>query len=114
MEKSKREKNPKLKMKPFKTIQENFAIIGISPKLLTQVYPVNWRIFTTLLRLGLGVSFVSMYVIIYANTFIEYTQSVFLGSAGALVFVILLCIIIKAKRLFEFIDCNDATINRSK
>lgn len=101
-------------MKPYKTIQENFAIIGINRKLLTQSYPFNWRIFITLLELTAGVGFVSMYVIKYANTFIEYTQSIFLGSAGTLVAILLLCIIIKAEKLFEFIDRNEIMINTRK
>lgn len=106
--------SPQSEMKPYKTIQENFAIIGINRKLLTQSYPFNWRIFITLLELTAGVGFVSMYVIKYANSFIEYTQSIFLGSAGTLVAILLLCIIIKAEKLFEFIDRNEIMINTRK
>lgn len=113
MANSKRE-HTQSKLKPFKTIQENFAIIGIKPELLAQSYPFNWRILITFAEIALGVGFVSMYVINYANTFIDYTQSIFLGSAGALVIVILLCIIIKVETLFEFIDRNDNIINISK
>lgn len=111
------EENQKInstKLKAFKTIQKNFAIIGINRELLKQSYPFNWRIFITLLELGLGVGFVSTYAIKYANTFIEYTQSTFLGSAGALVFVMLLFVIHKVEKLFEFIGRCDVAINTSK
>lgn len=101
-------------MKPFKTVLKNFATMGISPKLVTQSIPLNGKILMRLSALTAGVSFIGVYVIKEANTFVEYTQSTFLAAAGSLVILLLLILILKVEKLFEFINRCDSMLNTSK
>lgn len=55
------------KLKSFKTIQENFAVEGINPKLVTQSYPFNGKNFAGFLLLISGT--ISLYVYIFNYAF---------------------------------------------
>lgn len=85
-------------LKAFKTTQKNLAMMGISRKLATQSYPFNGRIF--------------MYY--YAQTFVEYTQCIFMGSAAMLTIFLLTVQIFKVKKLFEFINRCECMLNTRK
>lgn len=102
------------KMKAFKTVQKNFSLLGICPDLVNQSYPLNCKVITALLVIITGVSFVVTYVCNDAETFIDYTQSVFVAAAGSLVLFLLLILILKVKKLFEFISRCDLMLNTSK
>lgn len=106
--------NSKPKLIILKTVQEKLTLVGISPKLVTQSYPFDWKMLMTFLEIGVGLSFVGMYVSKYAETFIDYTQSVFLGAAGSLVVFILMVLVLKVKKLFEFFNRCNSIINTSK
>lgn len=97
----------------FKAIGKHFAMIGIIPKLVTQSYPINVKMFTVFLMPTLGVIFVGVYVVKYAESFVEYTQAIFMASAGCLVSFLLLAMILKVKKLYEFISCLEKMTNTS-
>lgn len=113
MENSKQGKSQP-KLKAFKTIQKNFAMIGISPKLAAQSYPLNARVSLGLLLGILGMTFICVYTFKDANTFFEYTQSVCQLSIGLLIFSALAILILKVEKLFEFIDRCDSILNAGK
>lgn len=104
------------KMVVFKTTQKNFALIGICPKQPAMQHPntFNWKLLVSFVALGIGVSFVSVYVFKYANTFAERTQALFILSAGSLVTFILLILALKAKKVFEFINRCGSVVNTSE
>lgn len=102
------------KLKVFETIQKKFAMAGISPKLVGQSYPFNGRILVCFLLFSSAFVFVYVYMFKYAETFSEYTQSVFLGAGAILFILLLLILILKVDKLFEFIDCCDIVFNKSK
>lgn len=101
-------------MKAFKTVQKYIATMGITPKLVTQTIPLNGQILMRLSALAVGVSFIGMYVVNEAKTFVEYTQSSFLAAAGSLVIFLLVILILKVEKLFEFINRCNNMLNTSK
>lgn len=111
LKKSHREQS---KLKAFKTIQKNFAMIGISAKLVTQSYPLNEKIFMGFLLFGSVTVFTSVYILNYAETFFEYTQSVYLACVAIFFTTELLISILKVDTLFEFMERADCMMNTSK
>lgn len=102
------------KLKAFKTVQKNFAMIGISPELLTQSYPLNGKILMSFLLIISGITFVCVYLFTEAKTFFEHTQSICNASIGLLIFFALAILILKVEKLFEFIDRCDSILNTRK
>lgn len=101
-------------MKSFKMVQKKFALLGITPELALQPYPFNLRVMMALSAIATGVTFVGIYVANEANTFGEYTQSVFVAAAGCLVLFLLMILVFKVEKIFEFINHCNFMINRSK
>lgn len=116
MEKSKDEKSKSQssKHKVFGIIQEHLAIIGIEPNLVEQSYPFNGKILFGFLLLGSSIYCTFVFIIYEAETFAEYTQSVYIGSNGVLNIFVLLIIILKIKRLYDFINDCDDLVNTSQ
>lgn len=101
-------------LKSFKTVQKAFAIIGIDRTLATQAYPFNWTILTGFLILGLAIISSSVYITNEAETFFNYTQSVYVVSIAILFSFLLLIQTVKVYQLFEYIDACDRLLNASK
>lgn len=99
------------KMEVFKTIRKNFVTVGISPKLATQAYPFNGKISMGFLILNLTLIFIFVYIFNDAKTFFEYTQSIYMASALILFIFVLLILISKVGKLFEFINNCDKILN---
>lgn len=102
------------KMKAFKTIQQNFAMAGINQKLLTQPYPLNWEILFSFFILTSFLISIGVNMCKSAKSFIEYTQSITVGSGVLLIIFALIILILEVKKLFEFIDRCDSMLNTSK
>lgn len=112
-----KQKNPQTKFQKmiiFKSIQENFTVVGISPTLVTQSYPLNGEILMCFSLLGMGMTFIFVYTFNYAETIVEYMQSINLGADGFLMTFAMGILVFKSKKLFEFIDRCDAIVNMSK
>lgn len=105
MENSNKLQSPKLKA--FETIQKNLASVGITPALASQSYPFNATIFYGFLKLGSAVYCTSIFIIFDAETFVEYTQSIYVDSLAMLIIFALLIVILKVERLFKYISGND-------
>lgn len=105
---------PQPKLKPFKAIQKNLAMAGISPKLATQSCPLNVKISERFLILGTTLTFSSVYIFNYAETFSEYIQSTYIATAVSVYTFALLALILKAGKFFEFIIHCEDMLNTSK
>lgn len=101
-------------MKSFKTVQKKFTLLGITPELAKQPYPLNLKVILALSVLTMALIFECIYIGSDASTFIDYTQSIFVAAAGFLVLFVLMILIFKVEKIFEFIDHCDFMINRSK
>lgn len=100
-------------IKAFKTIQKNFAMIGIGPKLVkTQSYPLKAKI--AIGSLISGCILESVYIFNDAETFSEYTQTIYGASAAIVLIFALVVLIAKVEKLFEFISQSNRLLNMSK
>lgn len=102
------------KLKVFQSIQKNFALMGISPKLVAQSYPFNVRIFAYFLSVMSGITLTCVYIFTDAKTVSEYMQTIYVASAGIFDVFTLLILILKVDQLFEFINRLDNVVNMSK
>lgn len=100
--------------KVFKNVLKNFAVLGISPKLTTQAYPINGKIMMGFVILGLAMYSILVFLIYDAKTFMEYTQTMYGFSLATLVFVALLNTLYKIENVFEFVNVTEKIFNTSK
>lgn len=116
MEDSKQEnQEPKLpQLEVFKTTLKKLAMMGITSALVQQPYPFDRKMLMPLLSLTIGVSFVSVYIVNYANTFVDYTRAFFMWAAAWLVIFLLIILIFKVKKLFEFVNRSGIIANASE
>ena len=118
MEKSNQTKSessmPKLKI--FKLIQKNFKVVGIEPSLVAQKYPINRKILVGFLMLSFSFIWNLMTILYEANTFVEYTQSIYTCSLAALIFLALVILLLNVTKMFNLIDgCSKfANLSESK
>lgn len=108
------EENPQLKLsrlEAFKVTREKYAMMGISPKLMTQSYPVNRTILSYFLILGTAITFISVYIFKYAESFFEFIQSIYIVSAAFLVVFALFFLIFQVEKFFEYINRCEAMLN---
>lgn len=92
------------KMKIFHTIQKAFGILGFSSNQSLHRYPFNGRIWMGFVVFGICLISYLYYLFNIANTFMEYTQSVYVTGAVILIGSSYIIILIKMKKLFQFID----------
>lgn len=102
------------KLQAFKSIRKNFALMGISPKLATQPFPLNGEIFMNFLVFCSWIIFICVYISNEEQTLFELTQSIYIGSVGFLVVLALLILIFKVEQLFEYINRTEDMLNMSK
>lgn len=102
---------PEFKLKAFELIPKKLATAGITASLTDQSYPLNGAILCGFLSFGSGIYFTTAYD---AETFAEYTHSVYVCSLFTLITFVLLILILKVKQLFEFIDRTDDLVNISE
>lgn len=109
------DERPKLpKIKAFQLIQKDFAMAGISPALLTQQYPFNGRILFGFLSLSFAFYCQLIFIFDDADTFAQYTQSVYVCSIAALISLALSILILKRDALYTFINAMEDIINVGK
>lgn len=104
--KQQKSSKPESKTKVLQLVQKNFAVLGIVPNLTTQPLPFNRRVELGFLILCLAIICHIKYTFYEASIFMEYTQSIFMSSLTLIVNFALFNLIVKVKKLFEFI--NDA------
>lgn len=106
--------NPKpklLKMRVFQLTQVHFAGAGITANLAIKSNRVNVKILNGFLIIGSSVACSLMYTFFEANTFAEYTQSIYAGSLAALIFTALAIIMFNVKKLFKLIKTCGRIVN---
>lgn len=106
---------PKLsKMKVFQLTQANFASAGIFANSTIKSQRFNMEIVKSFLIIGSSITCSLMYAFLEANTFAEYTQSIYSGSLAALIFFALVIIIFNVKKLFRLIKTCENIVNMSE
>lgn len=101
-------------LKALEIIRKNFAIISITPSLADQSYPFNGAILFGFLSLAAGIYCTSVFIIYEADTFAEYTQSIYMDSLLIFISIALLILMAKVGKLFEVINCCNDIVNTSE
>lgn len=112
-----KEENPKPKLpgiKIFQAIQKNFSAIGIAPNSVKQLRPFNVKILINLLTLCVAFIGMLLYIVIEANTFLQFTQSVYMCSTFVIVACAFLVLIFKLNELSKAITDSELIANTSK
>lgn len=87
-------------MEFFQIVQKNHAIIGICPNQTEASYK---RIKITFFLFGLSVLLSTVFLCREANTFLEYSNSLYVTTAVTMVTIIYAISIFKMSKLFEYI-----------
>ena len=99
-----------LKMKFFQVVQANFALLGIS----SNQSRCNEKSAITCLIFGLAITFGILYLFFKANTFLEYTMSIFVTSTLCGLWFDFLSMLIQKQRLFELISESEEFVEKSQ
>lgn len=116
MENSEKNRNqPKFpKMQILQLTRKKFATAGITKSLTTQAHPFNGGILIGFLTVNAALISSVLYLIYGAESFAEYTQSVYCASFAGLVIGNFTIIIFKANTLFEYIENCESLVNTSE
>lgn len=101
------------KIQIFESAQQYFAILGIIPALEAKSYPISWKVLMPFFAIMTSTIGVGVYVFNDAQSFIEHIQSTFMWCIGIALNFVLMIIVIKVDKLFEFIDRCDIIVNTS-
>lgn len=99
------------KKKILQSVLTNFAILGIQPDSVAQPCLLNGRILIGFCSLGLAMIGFLNYLIYEAETFIEYTQTVYIESAVVTMMFILMIIILNVEKIFKFMENCEQIVN---
>lgn len=102
------------KLKSFQNVRKKFEILGLGPDLAMQPYPFNRRLCMGFLLLGFINTFQLMYIFNEAETFAEYTQSIYFCSIFTDGIAQIIVSIFKVHTLYEFIDGTNVALNIGK
>lgn len=92
----------------FRTLKKNFSILGINLNAETQLNPFNANIRTTVFALGLGIISTLTYIFNEAQTFFQFSQSIYICCACTDAILILLTCIVHSNELCKlFKNCED-------
>lgn len=98
-------------MKLFQECQRNFAILGINSH---QRMSVNGRILITYLVFCVGLFAIAVYFIFEANTFQEYSNNAYIGTAMAIGVTVFTYIVLKTPELFKVIHNCEEVFEKSE
>lgn len=101
-------------MKIFRSIQENFAILGVNPNQLTKKNNINVKNLISLFFHGFIIIAYLLYLARIANSFREYTDGIFATSAVLVCGASMIIIVWKMPKLFKLIDKLENVINCSE
>lgn len=95
-------------MKFFQSNQQNLSILGIS----SIEKPFNRRMMKAYLIYGLSTISANLFLILEANSFSQYTNSVFVTTALAMILICFSMMVFKATELYQFMDdCEEMVVN---
>lgn len=100
-------------MKILQTVQNNLEILGISSIQSKQAF-CNGKVLLCLLLCGLLIVMNCVFLIDVAQSFKEYTDSIYITSVSVAVFSSLVFFIGKMSKLFEMIDSFEKIVDESK
>lgn len=101
-------------MKILLTAIQNFSALGVNLQQANRNHPFNCQSVLAFLVLSLSIISCGMFFFRLANTFIEYTYSIYGFSSMIVATAILLVILLKMRQFFETLDALEKAINKRK
>lgn len=101
-------------MKILQLLQTNLAGVGVHSDLPLQPYPFNKKILMNFLILLLFLICNSVFAIDEAESFGEYTQSIYVITCVTIVILTFVIIILNVKKLFQLINNGEKLVNTSE
>lgn len=116
MENSKEKKSqlPLPKIKILQIVQKNLTFIGIGPDSAMHLQSYIGKILIGLLLIGSGIFDLLIYIFTVAETFAEYTQSIYVCSVFILIALSLVITIFNLNNLYKTINDCECLINTSE
>lgn len=97
-------------MKLYQVIQENWAFLGIRRD---QPF-FNEKSIRTFLLYGFAINSASLFLFFNANTFLEYTQNIYVNCAVLVICAVFTITLFQREKLFKFIDYMERHIDQSE
>lgn len=101
-------------MSILESIRSKLQIIGMTSNQSIQKYPFNARNLASLLVHVINIVSTIGYLISGTNDLMEFTESLFLTITAIVVASIFINLLWRMRRLFEFIDHLEETVDQSK
>lgn len=101
-------------MKLFQTIQNKFAILGISSHQSTQEQPFNQRIILVYLIYGCSCILSNVYLFRKAQTVEEYTNCIYIATATTMLTLFFSIVVYKMPKLFKYIENVENIVERGE
>lgn len=101
-------------MKSFQSAVEYLASLGITQSQAMQSNPFNVKNIVHMLLFGITAYLCGAFLIYTANSFKDYTESIYISSVTMLVFVVFVILIWKMENVFKFIETWKKTSEQSK
>ena len=102
------------KMKLFQSVQKSFAVLGITPNESIRTDPYNRNIWKSFIVYSLTNVLNFAFFFLEANSFREYTEILFVYSCTMTIFIGFAIAAIQKKKLFNYINNCEKTINESE
>lgn len=101
-----------IKMEPFKLVKEIFVQFGLNPTEFIFRQPLNKRAILLLILQIISITSYSLFLILDAKTFTQYSNGAFMTIAVILVFYSYVICIWYRKRLLTLMSCLEIVINQ--
>lgn len=102
------------KIKILHTVQKNLIYLGIGLNPAIKLQTSNGKILINFLILTTAVVWMLLYILNNAETFTEYTQSIYLSSSFILMILALIITIFNSTKLYKIINHCECLINIRK
>ena len=97
-------------MKLYQIVQKNFALLGISPNQSR----CNQKSVFIFFILSLAITLGAVFIFFKANTFLEYTQNIYITITFFGMYISFLAILFQKGELFELIDYMEKNADESE
>lgn len=101
-------------MKLFQSVQENFAVIGVTSDQSMQSNAFNNRILAAVSTYTLNVALYIVFLFHDASTFGEYTYNIYSNSATILILICYIIVVFKMNKCFALIDRCATVVAKSE
>lgn len=101
-------------MRLFQIIKRDLVILGVDSNQSTNKYVYNGNIFLCCFLCASCIILTGVFVFCEANSFIEFTESIYLLSSAIMITAAATFACFKFKVLFDYIETLENTVNSSE